>query len=319
MSKSKHTDLSSNQTIRNAIRKIALQHVVDNKTGAIRGTGKIVGYVAKIHTDGDLAGTIDVQEFVNNAVQGSGEVKIGYHSGVRLNAIQDTSNGYVIVPKMYSEVVVSTDAKTGQKYVSMFSHVDMIQLDSHETISIGVKEREEFDESDENSADIEELEETGVYTNTTYQKDSIVTVVQGEDEANVVKQTINSEQISQVVGDDKSSSLMTQEAIQFKHDKAVLDLTDSESTLTMGKSKVKVEDGTVYLGDSSGTDDAVLGVELAGILSDLLGYISQIMTPTMMGPQPPANIASFIALKTKIETFKSSHSGFLTKKVQIQK
>lgn len=319
MSKAKHTDLSSNQIIRTAIKKIALHGLVNKSTGAVYGTGKIVGYVAKIHSDGALAGTIDVQEYVQLAISETDETPMGYHEGVLLSAIPDNSKGYVIIPKLYSEVVVSQDNDTGAEYVSMFSHVDMIQLDSHELISIGVREREEFDESDENSPDIHELEETGVHTNTKYLKDSIVTEVQGEDEANIVTQTIDSTQINQVIGDNKSSSLMTQDNINLTHDKSVLELNDDEATVTMGGSKVKVEDGTVYVGSDSGTDDAVLGVELATILSEFLGYLGQVMTPTMIGPQPPVNIASFISLKAKIDAFKSSHSGFLTKKVQIQK
>ena len=96
-------------------------------------------------------------------------------------------------------------------------------------------------------------------------------------------------------------------------------MNDSESTMKFGGSKVKVEDGTVYLGSDSGTDDAVLGGQLADILMDIVGYISQIKTTTQLGPQPPLNMAQFIALKSKINSFKSSHSGFLTKKVQVQK
>lgn len=319
MSNEKHTDLSSNQTIREAIRKIAWRGMVDNDTGAVVGTGKVTGYVAKIHTDGDLAGTIDVQEYVTLATDEPQELGMGYHEGVYLSAIQDNSKGMVIIPKLYSEVVVTPDPDTGIEYVTMFSHVDVIQLDSHETISIGVKEREDFDEGDEEGPDVHELEETGVATNTTYTKDSIITTVQGDSDSDKVQQTIDSTQIAQVVGNDKSSSTITQDGINLTHDKATLDLNDDEATLAMGSSKVKVESGTVYLGSDSGTDDAVLGSELASILSDLVGYISQVMTATMMGPQPPANIASFITLKAKIEAFKSSHSGFLTQKVQVQK
>ena len=113
--------------------------------------------------------------------------------------------------------------------------------------------------------------------------------------------------------------VMDQEKIHLKHNKAETILDEEQHTSQFGNSKVKIEDGTVYVGSDSGTDDAVLGVELANILSEMLGYIGQIMTPTMMGPQPPANVASFISLKEKIDSFKSAHSGFLTKKVQIQK
>ena len=63
MTKKKHPDLSSNQIIREAIQKIALHGLVNKSTGTIRDTGKTVGFVAKIHTDGELAGTIDVQEY----------------------------------------------------------------------------------------------------------------------------------------------------------------------------------------------------------------------------------------------------------------
>ena len=192
-------------------------------------------------------------------------------------------------------------------------------MDSHETITVGVTEREEFDESDENSPDIQDLEETGVFSKTTYLKDSITTEVQGEDDANHTKHVIDSEKVETVIGDDKSSMMMDQEQIHLKHNKAETILDEEQHLSQFGNSKVKIEDGTVYLGSDSGTDDAVLGVELATILSELVGYIGQIMTPTMMGPQPPANMASFISLKAKIDSFKSAHSGFLTKKVQVQK
>ena len=113
---------------------------------------------------------------------------------------------------------------------------------------------------------------------------------------------------------------MTENDIVLEHDKANMTLDNSQAKLEMGKSSVTVEDGTTYVGSTSGTDDAVLGQQLATILSDLVGYLGQMMTPTMMGPQPPANVlASFISLKAKIQSFASSHSGFLTKKVQIQK
>ena len=305
--KKKHlTDHSSNEMIREAIRSIALKGIVNRQTGIVRGTSKVTGFVAKIHTDEDdeLFGTIDVQEYADWSIAESEDAKIGYHEGVLLTAIQKDTQGYIIIPKLYSDVLVSKDPETGNEYVTMFSHVDLIQLDSHEKISIGVREREEYKPDDENAPDIHELELTGVQTNTIYEKDKILTTVQGEDEENKVSQTIDSTQIAQVIGDNKTT----------------LDLNDDEAIIAQGKSKVKVIDGVVYIGSDSGTDDAVLGQQLATILSDLVGYLGQMMTPTMMGPQPPANvIASFISLKAKIQSFASSHSGFLTNKVQIQK
>lgn len=319
MSKQKHTDLSSNQIIRETIQKISRHGLFNPANNTLRGTERIAGWVAKIHTEGDLAGTIDVQEFATSSINSSDDVKIGYHEGVQLSAIQDNSKGLLIVPKLHSEVVIVMDPVTYTEYVSMFSHVDVIQLDSHDTIIVGVREREEFDDGSEDSPDIQDLEETGVFSKTTYLKDSITTEVQGEDESNHTKHLMDSEKVETVVGDDKSSMMMDQEKIHLKHNKAETILDEEQHTSKFGGSMVKIEDGTVFLGSDSSTDDAVLGVELATILSELVGYLGQIMTPTMMGPQPPVNMASFISLKAKIDAFKSSHSGFLTKKVQVQK
>lgn len=316
------TDHSSNEMIREAIRSIALKGIVNRHTGTVRGTSKVTGFVAKIHTDesDELFGTIDVQEYADWSIAESEDAKIGYHEGVLLTAIQKDNQGYIIIPKLYSDVLVSKDPETDNEYVTMFSHVDLIQLDSHEKISIGVREREEYKPNDENAPDVHELELTGIQTNTTYEKDKISTTVQGEDDGNKVSLIIDSTQIAQVVGDDKTSSTMTQDGFNVTHDNTTLDLNDDEATLVKGKSKVKVTDGTVYVGSENSTDDAVLGQQLATILSDLVGYLGQMMTPTMMGPQPPANVlASFITLKAKIQSFASSHSGFLTNKVQIQK
>lgn len=321
------TDHSSNEMIREAIRAIALKGVVNRQTGTVRGTSKVTGFVAKVHTDesDELFGTIDVQEYPDWSVAESEDAKIGYHEGVLLTAIQKDDQGYIIIPKLHSDVLVSKDPETGNEYVTMFSHVDLIQLDSHEKIFIGVREREEYKPDDENAPDIHELELTGIESTTEYTKDLAKTVVKTDANAEHV--------VTQVLGNDpdngleikhdvsgKSTATMTEDDIVLEHDKANMTLDNSQAKLEMGKSSVTVEDGTTYVGSTSGTDDAVLGQQLATILSDLVGYLGQMMTPTMMGPQPPANVlASFISLKAKIQSFASSHSGFLTKKVQIQK
>lgn len=321
------TDHSSNEIIREAIRAIALKGVVNSQTGAVRGTSKVTGYVAKIHDDenDELFGTIDVQEYADWSIAESDDAKIGYHEGVLLTAIQKDNQGYIIIPKLYSDVLVSKDPETNNEYVTMFSHVDLIQLDSHEKVMIGVREREEYKPDDEDAPDIHELELTGIQTTTEYTKDLAKTVsVTDENAEHVATQVIGNDPDSglEIKHDvsGKSTATMTEDNIVLEHDKAHVTLDDSQAKMEMGKSAVIAEDGTVYVGSKSGTDDAVLGQQLATILSDLVGYLGQMMTPTMMGPQPPANVlASFIALKAKIQSFASSHSGFLTKKVQIQK
>ena len=318
MSKSK-TDKTSNDLICMAIRSIALKGVVKSSTGAIRGNGRTAGYVAKIHADGELAGTIDVQEYIMTAVEETENDKMGYHEGVLLSALQDNSKGYIIIPKLYSEVIIATDAETQNEYVVMFSHVDTIQLDSHETISMGVKEREEFKVDDDNAPDIDELAETGVKTNTTYTKNTIVSEVQDESNADHTKQVMDGKKISQIVGDDKSTVTLTQADIKAKHSQGELLINDSESTVTQGNSEVKVTNGVVYVGSHSGVDDAVLGCALADVLDGLLGALQTVSTNTALGPQPFINLPQFVSIKSRIIGYKAAHSGFLTPKVQIQK
>lgn len=290
--------LGNNQSIRDAIQKIALHSVV-NGNGVVYDTQRISGFVAKIHTDGDLAGTIDVQEY-SSVEWGDSGARTGYHEGVRLSAIQNNLESMVIIPKLYSEVVMVTDPETKVKYVSMYSHVDIIQLDSHETVTVGVSEREEFDDSDPDSPDIDELEKTGNASKTTYTKDAIVSEVMVEEEVKS-SQTINPDKIALIHGDSEITA------------------GEESSTIKFGGSLVEVQDTKVYVGGKDSTDDAVLGGELATILMDMLDYISQIKTITQLGPQPPMNMAQFVALKSKINSFKNSHSGFLTEKVQIRK
>ena len=318
----KHSDLRSNQIIREAIQKIALHGLVDPHTNAVHGTGRTTGFVKKIHTDenDELFGTVDVQEYVNLAQStNSDQIQVGYHEGVLISALQDNTKGMVVIPKLYSEVVIAEDPITHTEYVAMFSHVDVIQLDSHDTVTLGVTERKEFDENDEESPDIEDLEETGVYSKTTYKKNSVTTEVQDSSDSDKVTQTLDGQQFNVVVGDSKSSFTVTQAEIEMKHGDNTSNITDDNIVQKVGSSQVKIQDGTVYIGSDSGTDDAVLGVELANILGQIVQLISQITTTTMLGPQPPINMAAFISLKAQIDSFKGSHSGFLTKKVQIQK
>ena len=319
MSKKAISSGNANTAIRNAIQKIALHGLYNPKTDTLNDVGNIIGYVAAIHTDGDLIGTIDVQEYSNSLFDVQGDDPVGYHTGVYLSAIQNNEKGLVVVPKLYSDVIITRDPVSNKEFVTMVSHVDIIQLDSHDTIIVGVREREDFDPNSEDGADIDELKETGVHAVTTYKKDTIVNEVQGEDDANKTTQTIDDTKFNVVAGDDKTSIIIDKDKAHIKHDKAEVIVDDNGVETKMGSSMIKIEDGVVHLGNNQNTDDAVLGGELADILCDLLGYIAQIQTTTQLGPQPPLNIASFISLKAKITAFKNSHSGFLTSKVKVQK
>nr|DAD84245.1 MAG TPA: hypothetical protein [virus sp. ct0sl4] len=176
MSKFKE-NLNATEVIIEAIQTIARKGITNPKNGIVKGTGKVTGYVAKIHTEGEFAGTVDVQEFSHVAIEDQGDLKIGYHEAVRLSAIQDSSSDVVLIPKLYSEVVVTFDPVTQIEYVTMFSQVDWVKIDSHEKITIGVSEHEEFDADDPDGPDVDELEPTGAKSKTTYEKDKIVQVV----------------------------------------------------------------------------------------------------------------------------------------------
>ncbi len=315
MSSKNRPRLDSHAAIREAIQKIALHGVVNPKTNTTYVDESVSGYVVKVHLEGELAGTVDVKEYDDSYLTGEeGNV----HEGVLLSAIQG-NKGLLVIPKLYSDVLISRDPVTNSEYVTMFSHVDVIQLDSHDKITIGVKEREEFDASSEDGDDVNDLKETGVHAVTTYQKDKMVTeVTDGEDKT--ITQTIDLDKHEVVVGDNVTKQTINGDGVTLEHDKSALKLDDDQATLEKGKSMVKVEDGTVYLGSTSGTDDAVLGTALADVLADIVDFLSQAQTTTMMGPQPLlTKVPDFIAMKAKITAWKSSHSGFLTNKVLVQK
>lgn len=302
--------------LREAIRKIALQDIADPNSGAVYGARRISGYVAKVNDDF----TVDVQEYLDEA-DFKGE-KIGYHEGVYLSAIQSNPNGYVIVPKLYSEVVIVKDPVTKTEYVSMYSHVDVIQLESSDTVTIGVVEREDLDLDSDDSPDVDELEATGLSGKTTYSKDSVKTEVIDEDNEKDSFVEVKADSVDMSVSDgDESTVHIDKDKIEFERGGSKTTMEDDNTTVKNGSMEIKVTNTVVYLGGDSGTSHAVLGEELADILMDIVGYCSQIKTATILGPQPvlPPTIAQFIALKAKIAAYKSSVSNFLTRKVEIKK
>ena len=327
--------------INEAIRTIAWRGIINPATQAPYSSRKTTGFVAKIHTEGALAGTVDVQEYISHQHSNAND-KEGYHEGVYLTAMQN-NNGMLIVPMLYSDVVIMKDPETHKEYVVMFSHVDIINLDSHQTISIGVKEREEFDPSEE--TELEDLEDTGAFSSTTYLKNKITTEVSGEKDTDPIRQTLDasdsknpvcsievgasqseSPELHVKVGEDGLMDIVGGSDgninIELKN-KGLVNISDSKTSITNKSTLIKIDSTpgqeTVYLGSDSDVDVAVLGNELADVLLGMLDALSQMMTTTMIGPQPPLNLASFIQLKVKIQTFKSMTSGFLTKKVKIQK
>ena len=160
---------NSGRMISEAIRKIALGRSIeriDMAPSGMSGIGTarmIHGYVAKIHNDeGDeefetYGGTIDVGEFPDETA--SSEPII--HKGVLLSGTKENNGGFLIIPTLFSDVTIVSDAATNYMYVLNFSHADIIYINSHNEVKIGVTETEELDSESNDSPDYDELEKTG--------------------------------------------------------------------------------------------------------------------------------------------------------------
>ena len=297
-------DLSANEAIYEAIRQIALHKLVNPKNNVIKNTSRISGYVTKIHTDenDELYGTVDVQEYndslANNQAKDEG-LPVGLHEGVFLSAIQNNDNGLITIPYLNSDVVIATDPDTLKVYVVAYSHADTVQIDTHTKTIIGVTETKEFEES-EDSPDVDQLEKTGLHAHTEYTKEHAKTEVAKSDK-----------------NEEKSIFEVTADQIKAQHDKAQIVLDAKEILAKYNAKEIVINDKGVYLGSGKATEPAVLGNQLATILIDWLGALSSMLTPTMMGPQPPANVAKFVALQSKINSYKAATSGFLSKTVKV--
>ena len=81
--------------------------------------------------------------------------------------------------------------------------------------------------------------------------------------------------------------------------------------------EIVIKSDGVYVGSGSASEPAVLGNQLATLLVEWLGALSSMMTPTMMGPQPPVNVAQFVSLQAKVNSYKAATSGILSKTVKI--
>ncbi|WP_417186963.1 hypothetical protein [Bacteroides sp.] len=291
------TSNSSRQTIAEAIRKIALgrsMERIDMAPGGTSGIGTarmIHGYVAKVHDDpGDgeykeYAGTIDVGEFPDETASSRPVI----HKGVLLAGLKDNSGGFLIIPTLFSDVTIVTDAATKYAYVLNYSHAKIIQLSSHTEAVIGVTETEELDAEDNDSPDYNELEKTGNESSTRYTAEKVVTTVKNKDGKEAAR-TIEPELIRTQV--DKSEVTQATGKIQQK----------------VGSTTVTLTDQKVALGDENATEPLVLGNQLAQLMLEFITECSRITTPTLMGTMPAVNVPNFASLTSKIQTFLSKTS-----------
>ena len=236
--------------IRESVNSMA-QSGLATPDGTIKGTKKIIGYVCAIHEEGELAGTIDVQEF--NYEPGEDTLEgVGHHQGVLLSAIQDCQDGILIVPMLFSEVVIVQNPLDGTEYVLMYSHAKRISLsakslksDNDGEVKIGVTEVEDFVEMDDGlDKDCDELESTKNASSTTYTSTSITSQVTSPDDENgvVVEQTATKQTIT--VG--KTTITIDGDNVSIE--------TDGKVSMKVGGTSIEEEDGKINIK----TDQTVL-------------------------------------------------------------
>lgn len=241
--------------IKSAINAIAKNGITD-PNGAIRGTQKIIGYVCAIHEDGELAGTIDVQEYnfepdeyINKGTR--------HHKGVLLSAIQENEDGVWIVPMMFSDVMIIQNPTDGHEYVIMYSHAKKIQWKAHEDIEIGVTEVEDFVETDDGlDKDYNELEPTGNKTSTHYNSTSIIDKVTSKDDEQGFTEEKTATQKTITVGDTKividgqNVTIETSGKVSIKSN----DVKIESSNVGIESSNVEITGGTLKTKGQSSTD-----------------------------------------------------------------
>lgn len=233
----------------------------------------------------EYAGTIDVGEFPDETA--SSEPVI--HKGVLLAGLKDNSGGFLIIPALFSDVTIVTDAATKYAYVLNYSHAKIIQLSSHTEAVVGVTETEELDAQSNDSPDYDELEKTGNESSTRYTAEKVVTTVKNKD-GKEASRTIEPELICTQV--DKSEVTQATDQIQQK----------------VGSTTVTLADKKVMLGDENATEPLVLGNQLAQLMLEFITECSKITTPTLMGTMPAINVPNFASLTSKIQNFLSKTS-----------
>lgn len=234
-----------------SIEQIASSSMQDND-GTVRGTKKIFGYVCAINTEGELAGTVDVQEFNYEPGEYS-KPGAGHHRGVLLSAIQDNQSGFLIVPMLYSEVVIVQNSLDGTEYVIMYSHAKKMQLlissvedDKDSSISIGVTEVKNFVETDDGlEMDYFELEKTQNATNTTYTASSIVDNIVSPDDSKGYREERTAEhkvitvKNTTITIDGENISIETSGKVKFKIGSTTV--THQDGQINIKADNVKLE------------------------------------------------------------------------------
>lgn len=218
----------------NAIQKAAKKGNVTRR-GAFVGTQKMLGYVCNIHDDesDELYGTVDVQEYDEDYE--NVEAGVGHHEGVLLSAVQKNGTGYLIIPELYSSVVITQDPVSLEEYILSYTNVRELRLMAHQAVTIGVESLSDMGDGIEDET-LDTVERTGKSAVTKYSDEVIV---------------------NKVVDSDNE---------------AMSSLSTSGYIIKVNDMEIKVSADDIQIGGSS--DNAVSFLQLKAFLSKLLNYLS---------------------------------------------
>lgn len=292
--------LGMGEQFRDVIQAVAQSGIKDHN-GNLYGTGRIVGYVCNIHDENDpdeeLRGTIDVQEYNCDSEDFNGQA-VGYHEGVQISAVQDNKSGLLIVPQLYSDVVIVQDPLTKIEYVSMVSHVSIYKRQVHDSIIDKVTEYKDFVETDDGlDKDYDELEETGAST-------------QREQTSKGITETCKNNDAELKVESTPSMHKITRGGTSVTIEEGHWVLTNGDSTVDMNGNNVKITaggstvecDGTLVKVNGE-TYSAVLYEKLQQFLQKLCQNIASGVVPS---PGSPLSTAPVIgAMASEIPTMQS--------------
>ncbi|MEM6734476.1 MAG: hypothetical protein AAF620_00260 [Bacteroidota bacterium] len=260
---------SAKVSIRDSIKRI-----VDQEFPKLREEQVIIGDVVAVYDDpnGDGFGTIDV--LPNNGSP------IIYNS--RLNAtLEGITRGTVIFPKLFSQVVVLMQDSGQDSFVILCNHVNLVmQVSDREIIS--KVERV----TTENEEDFENFTLDGQDTEIAHDGHTVTISLKelNEDKDFIFQITKDNAKVTLREGDDDS----------------YIDFVD--------KTRIDIKSNTIQLVSEAGgtVEPMVLGATAAQLLADICEGLEQATVSTAIGTQPLINIATFTAIKNRIDDIKST-------------
>lgn len=274
--------MAANEDIKSAIRKI-----VDAASAAkVEFVDCYVKHVPQIGEEG--YGTVDVVTTVGKA-----EI-----TGVSLSAIDTNARGEVRLPTELSEITIA-EVNGGKYFAVAYSHLDSHIIDANKSVKIGVVG---FDEADDDT-DYDEVDPTGLSTDTEYTPESIVSKAidksGSNDKSNIETKSAdaNTSTVSDASSGKSSTVTQTPESVKLEAGGGSIEQTETET---------KVKASKVTLSNGGPTQNAVLGQSLKTVMNAFIDQVASITTTTAIGPQPIINLAMVQALKGQVDSILSS-------------